>query len=127
MTREELMIDDWVSLFQGNPDGSSCNVQVSYIGEYGEVGIKHCEEYTSVNCNLLFPIPITVDFLEKHGFEQINTDYYDLDVYEENDGLWRIVYHNLECSGFDESVLVSSVNELQHFLKHVGIEKDITL
>lgn len=73
------------------------------------------------------PIPITLDILEKNGLEKLYTDYYDLDVYEENDGLWRIVYHNLECSGFDESVLVSSVHELQHFLKHVGIEKDITL
>lgn len=127
MERKELMIGDWVSLFQGNPDGSSCNVQVAFIGEYGEVGIEGCEEYTSANCNLLFPIPITVDFLEKHSFEQINTDYYDLDVYEANDGLWRVVYTNLECSGFDESVVVSSVHELQHFLRHLKIDKEIDL
>lgn len=127
MKATELMIGDWVSLFQGNPDLSNCNVQICFIGEYGEVGIEGCEEYTSANCNLLFPIPITVDFLEKHGFEQINTDYYDLDVYEANDGLWRVVYSNLECSGFDESVLVSSVHELQHFLRHVGINKDVEL
>lgn len=127
MKATELMIGDWVSLFQGKIDGSNCNVQICFIGEYGEVGIEGCEEYTSANCNLLFPIPITVEFLEKHGFEQINTDYYDLDVYEANDGLWRVVYSNLECSGFDESVLVSSVHELQHFLRHVGIDKDIEI
>lgn len=127
MRTANLMIGDWVSLFQGNPDGSSCNVQVTFVGEYGEVGIEGCEEYTSANCGLLFPIPLTVEFLEKNGLEKINTDYYDLDVYEENDGLWRVVYSNLECSGFDESVLVSSVHVLQHFLRHVGIDKDIEI
>lgn len=127
MRPEKLMIGDWVSLFQGNPDLSSCNVQIAFIGEYGEVGIEGCEEYTSANCNLLFPIPITVEFLEKHGLEQINTDYYDLDVFEAEDGLWRVVYSNLERSVFDERVLVSSVHELQHFLRHVGIDKDIEI
>lgn len=121
------MIGDWVSLFQGNPDLSSCNVQIAFIGEYGEVGIEGCEEYTSANCNLLFPIPITVEFLEKHRLEQINTDYYDLDVFEAEDGLWRVVYSNLERSVFDERVQVSSVHELQHFLRHVGIDKDIEI
>ena len=125
MNTTELMVGDWVSLFQGNPDGSSCNVQVSYIGEYGEVGIEHCEEYTSANCGLLFPIPITVDFLVINNLERIATDYYDLDVYEANDGLWRVVYTNLECSGFDESVVVSSVHELQHFLRHLKIDIDM--
>ena len=127
MNTTELMVGDWVSLFQGNPDGSSCNVQVSYIGEYGEVGIEHCEEYTSANCGLLFPIPITVDFLVKNNLERIATDYYDLDVFEADDGLWRVVYSNLERSVFDERVLVSSVHELQHFLRHVGIDKDIEI
>ena len=101
MNTTELMVGDWVSLFQGNPDGSSCNVQVSYIGEYGEV------------------------VLVKNNLERIATDYYDLDVYEANDGLWRVVYTNLECSGFDESVVVSSVHELQHFLRHLKIDIDM--
>ncbi len=125
MNTTELMVGDWVSLFQGNPDGSSCNVQVSCIGYYGEIDIEHCEEYTSANCGLLFPIPITVDFLVKNNLERIATDYYDLDVYEANDGLWRVVYTNLECSGFDESVVVSSVHELQHFLRHLKIDIDM--
>lgn len=125
MRAVDLMIGDWVSLFQGNPDGSSCNVQVSYIGEYGEVGIEHCEEYTSANCGLLFPIPITVDFLVKNNLARIATDYYDLDVFEAEDGLWRVVYNNFERSVFDERVLVSSVHELQHFLRHVGIDIDM--
>ena len=114
-----------MSLFQGNPDLSNCNVQICFIGEFGEVGIEGCEEYTSANCNLLFPIPITVDFLVKNNLERIATDYYDLDVYEANDGLWRVVYTNLECSGFDESVVVSSVHELQHFLRHLKIDIDM--
>ncbi len=118
----ELQISDWVDIPQGKAQVIGIYLHQGYRVQYTD-GKEIC------NCPVddVKPIPITLDILEKNGLEKLYTDYYDLDVYEENDGLWRIVYHNLECSGFDESVLVSSVNELQHFLKHVGIEKDITL
>ena len=74
--------------------------------------------------NTLLPI-VAYCSLFPSNLERIATDYYDLDVYEANDGLWRVVYTNLECSGFDESVVVSSVHELQHFLRHLKIDIDM--
>lgn len=131
MRPEKLMIGDWLSLFQGNPDGSSCNVQVSYIGEYGEVGIEGCEEYTSANCNLLFPIPLTPEILEKIGFrfEQQgslevailkikNHHPITLEYIGWSDGRWSMREHRL---------VVKYVHELQHALRLCGAEKEIKL
>ena len=126
MKATELMIGDWVDInglpvqvFELAYNHNEKEMTIGILDPQGEIysafyGYDHIE-----------PIPITVEFLEKHGFEQINADYYDLDVYEANDGLWRVVYSNLECSGFDESVLVSSVLELQHFLRHLKIDIDM--
>lgn len=127
MKATELMIGDWVKCLDSTHT-TRVFAQVDAIEE-GQRTILVMQDNSNwfLYVQWLEPIPITLDILEKNGLEKLYTDYYDLDVYEENDGLWRVVYHNLECSGFDESVLVSSVHELQHFLKHVGIEKDITL
>lgn len=129
MKANELMIDDWVSLFQGNPDGSSCNVQVSYIGEYGEVGVKGCEEYTSANCNLLFPIPITAQILKKNGFEKVNGEYQD--VFYCCDGLDLLIDDRIEPYGYTlYGVLelhIKYLHQLQHALRLAGIDKEIEL
>ena len=127
MRPEKLMIGDWVSLFQGNPDGSSCNVRVSYIGEYGEVGIEGCKEYTSANCNLLFPIPLTPEILEKNGFKK---------ELSEDNHYWFILIHNgIRFSLFyARSVFqwlvpldFKYVHKLQHALKLCGIDKEIEI
>ena len=129
------MIGDWVSLFQGNPDGTSCNVQVSYIGEYGEVGIEGCEEYTSANCNLLFPIPITPEILEKNGFVK---QAYDGWLISENNGRRLIEYRTDYFDGllrinYDEepfsklTIKVKYFHELQHALRLCGINKEIEI
>ena len=137
------MIGDWVSLFQGNPDGSSCNVQVSYIGEckYGEVGIEGCEEYTSANCNLLFPIPLTTEILEKNGFVKYNevSDNPPYDKDEEGNmyysfkgehkfwGWWQpnnVYFIPANAMGDLE---IKYVHELQHTLKLCGIYKEIEI
>ena len=134
------MVGDWVSLFQGNPDLSSCNVQVSYIGEYGEVGIEGCEEYTSANCNLIFPIRLTLEILEKNGFK-LAIEHKDIVIYESSDK--RIKASNSECwkntnkvwyihidtedmrsMGYCE---ITYVHEFQHLLRLCGINKKIEI
>lgn len=138
MKVEKLMIGDWVSLFQGNPDGSSCNVQVSYIGEYGEVGIEGCEGYTSANCNLLFPIPLTPEILEKNGFncEEIIQPHWiseDGRILLRNDeslinsnNKWSVHVDNedMQTIGYFE---LTYVHQLQHALRLCEIEKEIEL
>lgn len=128
MKPEDLMISDWVSLFQGKPDGSSCNVQVTFVGEYGEVGIEGCEEYTSANCNLLFPIPLTVEILEKNGFkcEEIIQRHWisedgrillkDDELLINSSNKWSVHVDNedMQSIGYFE---ITHVHELQHALR----------
>ena len=118
MDAKDLMIGDWVLC----PDNMQRQVRYLQVRP-SVIGIGG----SSYDEDEIQPIPLTPEILEQNGLEQINTDYYDLDVYEANDGLWRVVYSNLECSGFDESVLVSSVHELQHFLRLCGIDKEIEI
>ena len=126
MTPEELQIGDIITYL----DGTICKVReirndtisVSWIDKDSK------DWYTSpMSATLFNPIELTPEIMVKNGLENLYTDYYDLDVYEANDGLWRVVYSNLECSGFDESVLVSSVHEMQHFLRHLKIDKEIEI
>ncbi len=127
MRAEELMIGDLVIHGFGH-NGKVTAIDTNTLTVYDkgfDDGDGHCE--VTFAWNEINPIPLTHEILAQNGLERMCTDYYDLDVYEENDGLWRVVYSNLECSGFDESVVVSSVHELQHFLRHVGINKDIEL
>ena len=118
MKATELMIGDWVLIHEPECKGH----RIDYFSEMDEEVGADGELYSFDDVR---PIPITLEFLVKNNLERIATDYYDLDVYEANDGLWRVVYTNLECSGFDESVVVSSVHELQHFLRHLKIDIDM--
>lgn len=118
MRATELMIGDWVLIHEPECKGH----RIDYISEMDEEIGADGELYSFDDVR---PIPITLELLVKNNLERIATDYYDLDVYEETDGLWRVVYTNLECSGFDESVVVSSVHELQHFLRHLKIDIDM--
>lgn len=138
MKATDLMIGDWVSLFQGNRDGSSCNVQIEFIGEYGEVGIEYCEDYTSANCNLLFPIPLTAEILEKNGFElkgdgwlwcedkDVETQNYSFVQFRRN-GEVRIVEINFLNKAVTKFRNVQNVHELQHALRLCGIDKTIEI
>lgn len=133
MKANELMIGDWVSLFQGNPDGSNCNVQVSYIGEYGEVGINGCGEYTSANCHLLFPIHLTSEILEKnftfdhYGFYFFGGDYHEVYIKECANGLWRVEADEIMSGLPTWKMFVSNLHELQHAMRLCGINKEIKL
>lgn len=120
MKATELMIGDWVLIHEPECKGH----RIDYFSEMDEEVGADGELYSFDDVR---PIPITLEFLVKNNLERIATDYYDLDVFEADDGLWRVVYSNLERSVFDERVLVSSVHELQHFLRHVGIDKDIEI
>ena len=77
------------------------------------------------------PIPITPEFLEKN-FEKkvlfgIFDDYFDMEIHEINDGLFQATYHSCEMSVPDQSMTLCYVHELQHFLTHCAIEKEVVL
>lgn len=118
MDVKDLMIGDWVKI-QGYDGLRITAINKSYV--------NFDKRWAGAKLGEIEPIPLTPEIMVKNGLENLYTDYYDLDVYEANDGLWRVVYSNLECSGFDESVLVSSVHEMQHFLRHLKIDKGIEI
>lgn len=83
------------------------------------------------------PIEITTDFLEKN-FERnsenavenvfgIFDDFYDLFIFPLQDGMWALEYFSCEFDIPYERVLVSWVHELQHFLTHCGIDKELII
>ena len=77
------------------------------------------------------PIPLTPEILEKNfekkTFYGIYGDYFDLEFKEYSDSIYIVTYHNCEFNLPDQMMQVSFVHELQHFLNHCGIEKEIKL
>lgn len=84
----------------------------------------------------LEPIPITVEMLEKNGFETEDAkdggfvlcdDFYDIFIYEWSDSIWVARYESTEMNIPFEQATMSYVHELQHFLRASGFEKEIEL
>ena len=76
-------------------------------------------------------IPLTSAILEKN-FEKktlygIFDDYFDLEIREYSDGIYIVTYHSCEVNVPDEQMVLSYVHELQHFLRHCRIDKNIVL
>lgn len=122
MKANELMIGDWVRLtLTPNPttvtaiNGNSIGTKAVHPLRYDEIE----------------PIPMSPEILEQNGFEKkghrygIYEDYFDFEMYEYNDGTWLVSYHCCELSLPDEQVLLFHVHQLQHFMRHCGIEKEI--
>ena len=80
----------------------------------------------------VIPIPITKEWLEKN-FEYrgdnigIFEDYFDFFISELQDGIWVLLYSSCEFILPDERVHVSYIHELQHVLRHCGIEKELKM
>ena len=112
------MIGDWVKLSKGN------------WSENRQVGLIDIEMIAE-SVYLAEPIPLTPEILEKNfekkTFYGIYDDYFDLDIREYSDSIYVATFHNCEASFPDQSVTLSFVHELQHFLNHCGIEHEITL
>ena len=81
-------------------------------------------------------IPLTEEILVKNGFVgvpltdsyELNTDYYEIEVWNYSDGLWVVNVHWIEFSSTPESkATVSYVHELQHLFRLCGIEKELVI
>ena len=116
MKAEELMIGDWVRV-------------PSELNRYKMIR----STFDMDSAPLYRPIPLTVEILESNGFEKkghrygIYDDYFDFEMYEYNDGTWLVSYHCCEMSLPDEQVMLFHVHQLQHFMRHCGIEKVLKL
>ena len=73
--------------------------------------------------NLIEPIPLTPEILEKNGLlDPAHSEYYVR--YDRHDEEWYFIYYG---SFAEVKVSITAVHELQHCLKLVGISKEIEL
>ena len=137
MKASELMIGDWV--LDGN-----VYAQVTSITCDGNIETTHNEHS---NIELVEPIPLTPEILEKNGFEKaLDEDgaecyryynragdgYIKISLYNGGDGDWSIEIVNYEK--FDNNEIVYNnnfiflkVHQLQHALRLCGITREIIL
>ena len=121
MKANELMIGDWVS-YNGQPLRVNC-VAIGSIGLEGVDSDIICKE------EMVKPIPLTPEILEKDGFEKDPETgemiWYDDDVTEV---VWLGTLLRIRCEyGICDFAAIIYVNELQHALRLCGIEKTIEL
>lgn len=101
------------------------------------IGGATCEDIADrsniggVWCEYLAPIPLTAEKLEEIGFEPrdghfiLSDDYYDIDIWEYSDGIWNARFDCCEMNMPSEQWTISYLHELQQFLRHNQINKDI--
>ena len=136
MKANELMIGDWVlkdmNYLEDDPMYTRLDYQPYQIMTGDEIDVA-IETNCIGDADVYQPIPLTVEILESNGFEKkghrygIYDDYFDFEMYEYNDGTWLVSYHCCEMSLPDEQVLIFHVHQLQHFMRHCGIDKVLKL
>lgn len=151
MKANELMIGDWVNLKNGKVI-MPCRITV--IGhatqDRNEIGTTVCVDLSKefptciFDMDVITPIPLTPEILEKNGFKKNgipNMDWCD-DIYAwsrqetPDERMFVSVYMDDPANFFVEvycqychadGIRVKYVHELQHLLKLCGIDKNIEL
>ena len=133
MEAKELMIGDWCAY------GVNCKGRVTALTEHLitlSVDGNEINGLYMLMPDMVRPIPLTEEILVKNGFVgveltdsyELNTDYYEIEVWNYSDGLWVVNVHWIEFSSTPESkATVSYVHQLQHLLRLCGIEKEISI
>lgn len=144
MTEKDVMVGDYLRVNRDGiciPKGTIVRVlEIDSENTFREKGLKgsaHCETMDDtwlsggIWCDYLDPIPLTAEILEKNfnkkTFYGIFDDYFDFDIREYSDGIYIVTYHCCEMNLPDQCIILSFVHELQHFLNHCGILKEIVL
>ena len=124
MKANDLMIGDWVYNTHNKQPEQVCEIREHMVMlDYNDL-----YDYDEIE-----PIPMSAEILEQNGLEKkdhrygIYDDNFDFEIYEYNDGTWLVSYHCCEMSLPDEQMLICYVHQLQHFVRHCGIEKEIEL
>ena len=133
MKANELMIGDWVYALHE----PKTPARVDAIYSFGGISYIMPDETSGIS-NVVNPIPLTPEILEKNGFEKYTDTLYGLvehftveirlwddiliRIGERYDSTFRVGYN-----WFVNGLIISDVHQLQHCLKMVGIEKEIEL
>ena len=131
MKANELMIGDYVQL-NGSPYVIEEISKKGWVHMTDPVHNLRVQMSTDYILDFIEGVPLTREILEAN-FEKkganfgIFDDYFDFELHEYNDGTWLVSYHCCEMSLPDEQVMLFHVHQLQHFMHHCGIEKEITL
>lgn len=129
MDCKDLMIGDLVYIHEPECRGHRIDSIDELDGQVGADGEVYDE------CDIR-PISLTEEILVKNGFVgveltdsyELNTDYYEIEVWNYSDGLWVVNVHWIELSSTPESkATVSYVHQLQHLLRLCGIEKELII
>lgn len=122
MKATELMIGNWVRCRESSCQGH----RVDFVNEVdGEVGV----DGEILNLDMVYPIPLTPEILEKNGWKSYsheNTPIFGTIQGFEIVLAWMDYYWQLCVDGtVYRKIKIRYVNELQHALKLCGIEKEI--
>lgn len=134
MTEKDIMIGDWFRFRYTTTSNrevvhtfriSQIENQLKQYYVWGEGFGRMCHPEN------LEPIPLTQEILEKNfnkkTFYGIFDDYFDFDIREYSDDVYIATYHCCEMGLPNQCIILSFVDELQHFLNHCGISKEIVL
>lgn len=148
MRAEELMIGDWVCLEDENLPLEERYFKIEYLaisagvswvnqGTNAPIGLGDGESLIPVFTDEIYPIPLTLEILEKNGILYEKQSYYyvikddkDLEctyyIYQTVQKDWVIGVDTgaYECSVFAR---IKYVHQLQHALKLCGIDKEIVV
>ena len=136
MKPEELMIGDYVQWKDRCVRVASVSGIVYSFGQQ-DVVLQGCNDDKLLESHLIeciSPIPLTHEFMAKNFGENKGRGYFyfddfiELSIWEVNDGTFLVECDHVEFSSMPgEQVMVSSVHQLQHFLRHICYEKEIVL
>ena len=121
----DLMVGDWVTL-HGKRRVRCENI----LGHTNDVML---ENGVVTNVMNIEPIQLTDSILEScmgkkddYGYYWLRTDFYDVDLYECSDSIWRIYCHYTDSTTpINHTAEISYVHEFQHFMRLCGIFDEI--
>lgn len=128
MEAKELMIGDW--LFYRGQFNAFCfrveQITKRKVGYHAEPNESKMHYIILSECE---PIPITPEFLERNGFDKVQSLYYLKSL---NKVYLCFIEYNIvnNCLFINEGLIprpIRYVHQLQHALKLCGIEKEITI
>lgn len=142
MDLRQLMLGDLVHIKLYRPDENLQPVEYLQPVRVAEIGgivtvediSNDKEPYRILEGTEIEQIPLTHEIMAKNFSEKNGRGYFyfddfiELSIWEVNDGIFLLECDHVEFSSMPgEQIMVSTVHELQHFLRHICYDKEIEL